>query len=249
MSPAEAERVALVTGGLGDLGRAIATRLAADGTRVVLADVRSPEPSSTPGFDSLVIDVGDESSVAAGTDMIVERYGRLDILVNNAGVAGLQDGRRSPLADMRLDTWSATLLVNLTGVFLMSRAAIALMRPRGWGRIVNISSRSARMNPGISNANYAASKAGVLGMARVLASELGGTGITVNSVAPSRIVTGMTLAAAPSPGYFHSAAVQTPAGRLGEPDDVANAVAFYCAEASSFLTGTILDVAGGSFMP
>jgi 3-oxoacyl-[acyl-carrier protein] reductase len=150
---------------------------------------------------------------------------------------------------MRLETWERTLRVNLTGVFLMSRAAIALMRRNNWGRIVNISSRSARTNPGISNANYAASKAGALGMARILAAELGGSGITVNTVAPSRIVTGMTLAAAADSAYFDNAVSQTPIGRLCEPSDVANAVSFYCSQSSSFLTGTVLDVTGGSFMP
>lgn len=250
-------RLALVTGAAQGLGRAIAERLAADGIALVIGDLqhdaaqRAADELSAAGSpaSALPLDVADERSVAAAYAEIERRFGRLDILVNNAGVIGLQDGKRAAVAEMSLATWEQTLRVNLTGTFLMCRGAIPLMRRRRWGRIVNIASTSARGRTRISNSNYAASKTAMVGLARVLAAEVGADGITVNSVAPSRILTPMTLAAAGGDmSYFRSGAEQTAVGRIAEPADVANAVAFLCAEESGFVTGAIVDVNGGSFM-
>jgi NAD(P)-dependent dehydrogenase (short-subunit alcohol dehydrogenase family) len=123
------------------------------------------------------------------------------------------------------------------------------MKRNGWGRIVNIASRAARMKTGLGNSNYAASKSGLLGFSRVLAGEVGRAGITVNCIAPSRVPTAMTLALAGSKEFFDRNVAETAVGRLAEPKDVAETVAFLCSDAASFLTGIIVDVTGGSFMP
>jgi NAD(P)-dependent dehydrogenase (short-subunit alcohol dehydrogenase family) len=149
---------------------------------------------------------------------------------------------------MPVELWQRTLAINLTGAFLMCRAAIPLMRKGRWGRIVNIASRAARMRTGIGNANYAASKAGLLGLSRVLAGEVGKDGITVNCIAPSRIVTDMTRAAANGEAAFAANVRDTALGRLCVPGDVAASVAFLCSDDAAFITGAILDVNGGSFM-
>src|SRR5688500_5563103 len=139
------------------------------------------------------VDVADEDSVAAAYAEIESAFGRLDILVNNAGILGLDNGERPRVATMPLALWQRTIDVNLTGTFLMCRGAASLMQRNRWGRIVNLSSRVGRTRTGPGNAHYAASKAGLIGFSRVLASELGPDGITVNCVAPSKVVTEMTL--------------------------------------------------------
>jgi len=145
--------------------------------------------------------------------------------------------------------WRRTIDVNLTGTFLMCRGAIPLMQRGGWGRIVNISSRVGRTSTGPGNAHYAASKAGLIGLSRVLATELGPDGITVNCVAPSKVVTGMTKQVQDSDRMFEAHVTETAVKRLGTAEDVANAVAFLCSESSSFITGIVVAVTGGSFMP
>ncbi len=203
------------------------------------------------GMDSvgICVDVADETSVVNCLAEIDRRFGRLDILVNNAGIIGLDAGQRPLIESMPLPLWQRTLEVNLTGAFLMSRGAIPMMRRGRWGRIVNMSSRTARTRTGPGNAHYAASKAGLIGFSRVLASEVGRDGITVNCIAPSKITTAMTLSIGGSKELFERNIAETAVGRLGEPGDVANAVAFLCTEQASFLTGIVVDVTGGSFMP
>jgi len=191
------KRLALITGAAAGLGRAIAERLAADGIDVLLADVqeeavrRTTQELSTAGLPAhaLNFDVTDEAAVAAAYADIDQRFGRLDILVNNAGIMGL----RTPVAEMPLATWEQVLNVNLTGTFLMCRGAVPLMRRGGFGRIVNISSRAARGRSAVGSPGYAASKTALLGFSRVLAGEVGRDGITVNCVAPSTVVTPMTV--------------------------------------------------------
>jgi len=252
-------RIALITGGAQGLGRAIAERLARDGTTVVLGDLNVDAAQLTAEdirktaatAEGVALDVADEASVAGAFGEIERRYGRLDILVNNAGVLGLdEEGKRPLVESMSLELWRRALDVNLTGTFLACRSAIPLMRRGKWGRIVNIASRAARMRTGLGNSNYAASKAGLLGFSRVLAGEVGRDGITVNCVAPSRVTTAMTLAAAARiKGYFEQNIAETAVGRLAEPSDVAESVAFLCSDAASFLTGIVLDITGGSYMP
>ena len=139
----------------------------------------------------LVADVSNEEAVSHMFEEIRSRYARLDVVFNNAGIAPRIAGRRVRVEDTPLEFWERTLAVNLTGTFLVSRAAIPLMKARRWGRIINMSSQAGRMNTGFGSAYYAASKAGMLGFARMLAGEVGEYGITVNSVTAGRIKTAM----------------------------------------------------------
>ena len=247
-------RVALVTGGAQGLGRAIAQRLAQDGVSLVIADIQHDAAGETAralsalGVEAvaLPLDVSNEQSVVELYTEVQRRFGKVDILVNNAGISGI----RAPLEEIPLSNWELTIRINLTGAFLMSRGAIPLMKRQKWGRIVNISSQAARSRTGVGKSNYAASKAGMVGFARVLADEVGRDGITVNCVCPSRTLTPMTVAtAAGGKGYFEQGIAQTALGRLAVPEDTANVVAFLCSDQASFLTGAVIDVNGGSFMP
>jgi len=252
-------RVALITGGAQGLGQAIAQVLAQDGKVVLLADVNEAQAQATAqqmreaGLQAhgLAMDVASEASVAAAFREVDRAHGRLDVLVNSAGILGLdRDGKRPPVESMSLALWQRTLDVNLTGTFLACRGAIPLMRRGRWGRIVNIASRAARMRTGTGNANYAASKAGLLGFSRVLAGEVGRDGITVNCIAPSRVATAMTLGlAGNSKDYFERNIAETAVGRIAEPRDVAETARFLSSDAASFLTGIVVDVTGGSYMP
>lgn len=247
-------RVALVTGGANGLGRAIAERLAREGISVVIGDLQhaaadaAAQEISAQGAKSVAVqlDVASEDSVSKAYEQTERRFGKLDILVNNAGVGG----NRVPVEQMSLSEWESTLRINLTGAFLMSRAALPLMKRQKWGRIVNISSLVARTRGGVGKSHYAASKSGMIGLSRVLADEVGRDGITVNCVAPSRTRTPLTLAiAANTKDYFENGAAQTALGRIAEPTDTANVVAFLCSDEASFLTGAVIDVNGGAFMP
>jgi NAD(P)-dependent dehydrogenase (short-subunit alcohol dehydrogenase family) len=254
---ANTKKIAAVTGGAQGLGRAIAERLGQSGIAVVLGDInldmakKTAEEMKGTGIDAtaLQLNVVDEKSVAGFYAEIDKRFGRLDILVNNAGVLGLDQGKRPLVEEMSLELWRQTIDVNLTGVFLASRGAIPLMKRGKWGRIVSISSRAARMKTGMGNSNYAASKAGVIGFSRVMAGELGRDGITVNCIAPSRIPTAMTLASPTSKEAFERNIAETAVGRLATPQDVANTINYLCTDDANFLTGLVIDVTGGSFMP
>jgi 3-oxoacyl-[acyl-carrier protein] reductase len=246
-------RVAMVTGGAQGLGRAIADRLAMSGCSLLIADLVDEQTHRTtdelnaaghPAFP-MVLDVTDEAAVVRAFAEIEARFGWLDILINNAGVPG----KRVPVEELSLSAWEMTIRTNLSSTFLMSRAAIPLMRRHRWGRIVNISSQVARGRPGANRSDYTASKVGVVGFSRVLADEVGRDGITVNCVAPSRIKTAMTLAtSAGNEQYFQEGAAATAVGRLGEPADIAHAVAWLCSEEAAFITGAVIDVNGGTMM-
>ncbi|MBK7469607.1 MAG: SDR family oxidoreductase [Betaproteobacteria bacterium] len=251
------KRIAVITGGAKGIGLAIALRLVRDNVIPVLADIdgelahKAAAELCAAGLEAVALrlDVTDEGSVTAVLAEVDQRFGSLDILVNNAGIIGLDGGRRPLIEGMSLQLWQRTLDVNLTGAFLMSRGAIPLMRRGRWGRIVNMSSRTARTRTGPGNAHYAASKAGMIGFSRVLASEVGKDGITVNCVAPSKIATAMTMAIGGGRDLLEKNIAETAVGRLGEPADVANAVAYLCSDQANFITGIVIDVTGGSFMP
>ncbi len=250
-------RVALITGANQGIGYAVAQRLAADGMRVVVngqradAVAKAARTLAEAGADAigLVADVSNEEAVSRMFEGIQSRYGRLDVVFNNAGVAPRIAGRKAKVEDTPLEYWERTLAVNLTGTFLVSRAAIPLMKTRRWGRIINMSSQAGRMNTGFGSAYYSASKAGIIGFSRVLAGEVGEYGITVNCVAPARIKTAMAATFANPDDIDRQYIVRTPMGRVGVPDDVTAVVAFLASDAASYITGAIVDITGGFFMP
>jgi 3-oxoacyl-[acyl-carrier protein] reductase len=246
-------RLALITGAAHGIGRAIADRLAADGHELLLADIqgdaveRAAAELVGAGYAAshFVLDVGNEAAALEMYGQIERRFGRLDVLVNNAGVTG----ERAPVQSTTLQGWQRTLRTNLTSAFLMSRGAIPLMKRGRWGRIVNVSSLSARGQPGVQRCGYVASKAGVLGLSRVLADEVGRDGITVNCVAPSRIRTPLTIAVSGDRSEYWQAGIDgSVLKRLGTSHDVARAVSWLCSDCASFVTGCVLDVNGGTMM-
>ncbi len=243
-------RVALVTGAARGIGAAIAMRLADDGHDVAVLDLDSAACATTVAAVqarggramALAADVSDEQAVAAAIDAMTQDLGAPTILINNAGLL-----RDRTVAKMTLDDWETVMAVNLRGAFLMSRAVQSAMRDARWGRIVNLSSTAAL--GAFGEANYAAAKAGIQGFTRSLALELGRHGVTVNAVAPGFVATDMTRQVAERNGMtfdemkaemLKSIAV----GRVGEPEDVAHAVAYFVDERSGFVTGQTLYVAG-----
>jgi 3-oxoacyl-[acyl-carrier protein] reductase len=244
---APASQVALVTGASRGIGRAIALALAAKGFRVVGtatteagAAAISEALAVHPGSRGIVLDVTDGDAVGAAIDGIVSAEGGLHVLVNNAGITRDMLSMR-----MKDDDWHAVLATNLTAVFRASRAVLRPMMKQRYGRIVNITSVvGASGNPG--QANYAAAKAGVAGMTRSLAREVGSRGITVNCVAPGFIETDMTKGLAEAQATALLA--QIPLGRLGQASEVAHAVAFLASPEAGYITGTELHVNGGMLM-
>lgn len=246
-----ADTVAIVTGGARGLGRAIALELAQRGARVAVFDLdiagasQTAELIRTAGGDALAceVDVADEPAVQAGVARVVERLGPPLVLVNNAGVL-----RDDLLFKMPVANWDTIMNVHLRGAFLMSREVQSHMVQGGWGRIINLSSTSALGNVG--QANYATAKAGVQGFTKTLALELGRFGITVNAVAPGFTVTDMTRGVAERVGIEFDELVEREAAatavrRVGAPEDIAHAVAFFAAPESGFVSGQVLYVAGG----
>ena len=243
-----AGHAALVTGSARGLGRAIVERLGAEGAAVAVADLDLPaaEQAAAELRDAgalavaLPVDVRDSAAVAAAVHRCVAELGVLDILVNNAGV--VRDGRLESMSD---DDWDTVLDIDLRGYFVCAREALPHLRARGWGRIVNISSRAYLGNPG--QANYSAAKAGVVGMTRALSMELARDGITVNAVAPGAIDTAL-IRNHPRAGEIIKRAIKAqPVKRLGTPEDVAAAVAFLCSDDAGFISGDVLHVSGGRF--
>ena len=249
-----AGRVALVTGAGRGIGRGIALRLSEAGMAVVVCDLRDDlvgqvcSELAARGVDAsgAICDVTDEAAVARMMADVDRRYGRLDVLVNSAGILETSGATRPTLETLSLETWSRVLSVNLTGPFLVCRAAAPLMKRAGYGRIVNIASRAARTRAGPPA--YSASKGGLVALSRVIAGELGPFGITVNCVAPSRVATDLT-ADVSTPEIIAAKLAETPVGRIGEVEDVAAAVCYLASDEAAFVTGAIIDVSGGSFMP
>ena len=240
-------QIALVTGASRGIGRAIAVALAQRGVIVYGtatteggAQAISEGLSAYEGSKGLVLNVTDAEAVDAAIEGIIKSHGGLQILVNNAGIT------RDMLAmRMKDEEWDAVIDTNLKAVFRCSRAVMRPMMKQRYGRIVNITSVvGASGNPG--QANYAAAKAGVAGMTRALARELGSRGITVNCVAPGFIDTDMTKAL--SDDQHTALKAQIPLGRLGQPEDIAEAVAFLASPQAGYITGSELHVNGGMFM-
>ena len=244
-----AGKTAVVTGGSRGLGRAVCLELAKDGANVVLCYAGNEAAAGETvaacealGAKALAVrcDVAKADEVKALMDAAVQAFGRIDILVNNAGIT--RDGL---LMMMKEEDFDAVINANLKGAFLCMKAVSRLMMKQRWGRIVNLSSVvGLRGNAG--QVNYAASKAGVIGMTKSLAKELATRGVTVNAVAPGFIDTDMTAAMPQAAREATLASI--PMGRMGAPEDVAKAVAFLASDEAAYVTGQVLAVDGGMAM-
>jgi NAD(P)-dependent dehydrogenase (short-subunit alcohol dehydrogenase family) len=250
-------RIALVTGGSRGIGFASAERLAGEGASLILcardkqAVEKAAERLRAGGAEvvGLTADVGDEESVNGLFEQIEERFPKLHILVNSAGIAPRVDGHKGSIETIPFEMWERTMRTNLTGTFLMCQGAVPLLKKAGWGRIITISSQAGRMFTGFSSIHYASSKAGQIGLSRVLAGELGPFNITVNCVSPTRISGEMASSFGDAEKVEAQYIARTPIGRVGKPADVAAAVAFLAGNDAGYITGGIIDVTGGFFMP
>jgi len=241
-------RIALVTGASQGIGRACALELAKAGATVVvaarneikLAEAVAEIEAAGGQAAAIPIDVASEESIKAGAKAVVEQYGKVEILVNNAGIT--RDGL---MMAMKRADWDDVLGTNLTGAFLLTQAVLRPMLKNRWGRIINISSVVGRTGQG-GQVNYAAAKAGLIGLTRSLAREVASRGITVNAVAPGYIETAMTAVLDEKQRAAMMAAI--PLGRAGTDVEIAQSVAFLASDAAGYITGHVLDVNGGMFM-
>lgn len=241
-------RVALVSGGLGGIGTAICHTLARSGHRVVAVDLPA-DPARLASFQAALAghdvavesaDVGDFGACVALLARITASHGPVDVLVNAAGIT-----RDASFRKMAVEQWQQVLRVNLDSAFNLSKQVVDGMCERGFGRIVNISSIVGQTGA-FGQTNYAASKAGLHGFTMALAREVARKGVTVNSVSPGYIETAMT--AAMPDDVRQQVVASIPAGRIGQPEDIARAVDYLCSDAASYLTGVNLPVNGGMFL-
>lgn len=247
-TPSEAARVAVVTGASRGIGRAIALKLAREGRHVELVsrsepplnDLRAQIEASGGSAAVVAVDVGDGPAWSAAIEGVIDRRGRLDILVNNAGIT-----RDNLILRMSDEEFDEVLQVNLRSAFVACRAAARAMMKGRFGRIVNIASTSGVVG-NAGQANYAAAKAGLIGLTKSVARELGGKGITANVIAPGFIETDMTAAL---PEQVRTRVLESMAvKRLGTPEDIAEAVAYVSSDAAGFLSGQVICVDGGLTM-
>ncbi|HTB96137.1 MAG TPA: 3-oxoacyl-ACP reductase FabG [Terracidiphilus sp.] len=241
-------KVALVTGASQGIGRACALELARAGATVALgarneaklADVAGEIAAAGGAGLAFALDVASEESIKTGAKAVVEKFGKVEILVNNAGIT-----RDDLMMRMKRSDWEDVIETNLTGAFLLTQALLRPMMKNRWGRIINITSVVGRTGQE-GQVNYAASKAGMIGMTRSLAREVASRGITVNAVAPGYIETPMT--AVLDEKLRTAMIAQIPLGRAGTDMEIAQCVAFLASDAAAYITGHVLDVNGGMFM-
>jgi 3-oxoacyl-[acyl-carrier protein] reductase len=249
-----AGRVAIVTGGGHGIGKAYALGLAAEGAKVVVAEIDATAAEAVAadlkrqGFEAIAVrtDVADPASVEAMAKRAVAAFGRIDVLVNNAAIFATVPMSRSPFDEIEIEEWDRMMAVNLRGTWLASRAVVPHMRKRGYGKIINISSGTA-LKGSASRIHYVTSKAGVLGFTRTLAREVGKDGICVNCIAP-----GSTLSEEnPDEGIVRmrsAAAGERALQRVQKPEDLVGAIVFFASSESDFITGQTLVVDGGACM-
>lgn len=238
-------KVAIITGGASGIGLAAVKKFVSEGAKVIIADFNEEAGKSVEaelrgnGADVtfIPVNVADRASVDQMVEKTLEKYGHIDILINNAGIT--QDAM---LHKMTVEQWDRVISINLSGVFHCTQAVVGHMRERGYGRIINTSSVVGKFG-NVGQTNYAATKAGVIGMTQTWAKELGRKGITVNAVAPGFIRTPMTAKMPEKILAMMEEKVNV--GRLGEPEDVANAYLFLASDEASYINGIVLSVDGG----
>ncbi|WP_314815521.1 MULTISPECIES: 3-oxoacyl-ACP reductase FabG [Aggregatibacter] len=238
-------KIALVTGATRGIGRAVAEELVSKGAFVIGTATSEKGAESISAYlgekgKGLVLNVADQASIDAVLEQIKQEFGDIDILVNNAGIT-----RDNLLMRMKDDEWFDILQTNLSSVYHLSKAMLRTMMKKRFGRIINIGSVVGSMG-NAGQTNYCAAKAGLIGFSKALAKEVASRGITVNVVAPGFIATDMTDVL--SEELKNNLLTQIPAGRLGEPKDIAKAVAFLASEDASYINGTTLHVNGGMYM-
>jgi len=241
-------RTALITGASQGIGRACALTLARAGARVALAarnetklaEVKAEIEAAGGTAEVFAIDIASEESIKAGAKAALGHFGSIEILVNNAGIT-----KDALLLRMKRADWDDVIATNLTGTFLLTQAMLSPMLKARWGRIVNVSSVVGETGQA-GQANYAASKAGLIGFTKSLARELASRGITANAVAPGYIETAMT--AVLDEKQRGAMLTQIPLGRAGTDQDIANAVCFLASDDAAYVTGHVLDVNGGMYM-
>jgi 3-oxoacyl-[acyl-carrier protein] reductase len=239
------DKVVMVTGGAAGIGRVTAEAFAREGAKLAICDVNPDAGEAAanalgPEASFEKVDVASEAAVSAWADAVAKRYGRIDVLVNNAGIT-----RDALLLRMKEADWDLVLNINLKGAFLCTRAAVRFMAQQRSGRIVNVASVVGVVG-NVGQANYVASKAGLIGLTKTVAREFAARGITVNAVAPGFIETQMT--AVLSDKVKEAFLAQIPLGRAGSPEEVAAAVTFLASDQAAYLTGQVLHVSGGMYM-
>lgn len=239
-----ADKVVVVTGGAGEMGSSLVRRLAAEGAKVLIADIADASALADELGDNVRYqrtDITSEESTRAMADAALTAFGRIDALVNNAGLF-------TPVAfdDLTLDEWKRRFAVNTEGVFLATQAVVPAMTKQGGGKIINIGSDTVWMGtPGL--AHYVASKAAVLGFTRAIATELGPRGITSVYVTPTLLDTPGTRAAFQQ-GHFDFVVGHTPIGRFEKPEDVNGLIVFLCSDEAGFINGAAINIGGGISM-
>jgi 3-oxoacyl-[acyl-carrier protein] reductase len=245
------EKVAIVTGGASGIGAATVRSLLAKGALVVAADTNAEALKAMEeqlkdfkeSFQPLAVNVASEANVNRMIENTLSRFGGIDMLVNNAGISPKHEGKKLNLWEMPVSEWDQVMAVNIRGVFLCCHAAVPKMIERGGGAIVNLSSLAAKVGSAITGCHYVISKAGVVGLTKILAREAAQYKIRVNAVAPGRIDTPMIWDVPPEVNERYKESI--PLKRLGSPEDVSDGIVFLLSEKASYITGQVLDINGG----
>ena len=237
-------KVAIVTGAAGSIGKAVAQRLVADGAHVVMIDRAAEQLAAAAvplgaSATTIVLDLTDPAAVETGVADLVARFGHIDVLVNNAGILS-----NNKLAEAGYEEWRRIFAVNLDAAFLMSKAVLPAMRASKWGRIVMMSSLSAKSGGITSGTAYSTSKAALVGLTFTIARETAAQGITVNAIAPAYVMSPM-VSEQLSAEQRAALIAQIPVGRFCEPDEIAHVVSFLASPMSGFITGEVIDINGG----
>jgi len=245
------DKVAIVTGGASGIGAATVKSLLSKGAKVVAADTNAEALKAMEeelrdfkeSFQPLAVNVASEANVNRMTENTVSRFGGIDMLVNNAGISPKHKGKKLNLWEMDVSEWDQVMAVNIRGVFLCCHSAVPRMIERGGGAIVNLSSLAAKVGSVITGCHYVISKAGVVGLTKILAREVAGYNIRVNAVAPGRIDTPMIRDVPPEVNERYKETI--PLKRLGSAEDVSDGIVFLLSEKASYITGQVLDINGG----